>query len=126
MRVWRILLLGVGLWACGDDTLGGDPEQGMAGTGPAPQALPADIDALVEARCRECHRNPPLEYAPMPLETWDDFHAESRAGEPYYVGVRQRINSMGFPMPPMSREQLTAAERASFNAWIDEGAPPAM
>lgn len=92
--------------------------------------LPPAVDAVLEQRCRRCHADPPREFAPMPLVTWDDLHAPSPGSpdEPVYEVMARRIVDGDFPMPPVrapEAESFTDDERAVLLEWIAAGAPPA-
>lgn len=99
------------------------------GTGAADAAaalpLPADVDAVLEARCRKCHSDPPQNFAPFPLVTWQD----TQAFAPAYDDVRifeliaLRIHDESFPMPPAGNP-MSDADRAVLDAWIAAGAEP--
>lgn len=108
------LLVALALAACGDET----------------RPLPADVDAVLESRCRRCHADPPANFAPMPLISWNDLHAASPGDpdSPVFVRVGVRIHSADFPMPPQRTDELAAftdAEREILDLWIAAGAPPA-
>jgi hypothetical protein len=63
----------------------------------------------------------------MPLITYADLQANSTAkpGEKIAARVKARINDTASPMPPKGRPELTAAEKAALNAYIDSGAKSA-
>jgi hypothetical protein len=90
--------------------------------------LPAEIDDILERRCRPCHQDPTLMFAPMPLVSWEDLHAprsESRPDEPVYESMGRRINDERAPMPPITFPQLSSDERSTLNGWIADCAPAA-
>ena len=90
-------------------------------------SLPPEIDAVIELRCRKCHGQPLQYFAPMPLMTWEDFHAASVTYpmEPVYSVVARRIDAQNrTPMPPVREPPLQVTERALLEAWLDECAPP--
>ena len=94
------------------------------------QPLPAEVDAVIEVRCRRCHSDPPREFAPMPMVTWDDLQAPApgNGDEPVYRALARRIVDPDFPMPPFrtaEADAFTDAERAVLLDWVDAGAPPA-
>ena len=111
------------LAACnGEDSCPG-PVQSDGGMTP----LPGEIDDIIERRCRPCHTNPTMMFAPMPLVTWEDLHAprsEKRPDEPVYETMELRINDERAPMPPITFPQLTPEERDTLNGWIHDCAPP--
>ena len=88
-----------------------------------PATVPADVAAVVAERCIECHADPPLSGAPMPLATLDQFHAAAvtqPASEVFQL-VGARLHDPVRPMPPTG--MLPADELAILDRWIDEGAP---
>ena len=100
--------------------------------------LPAEIDDIVERRCRMCHSDPPRMYAPFPLVTWEDVQRlrSKKTGEPVYEVIGRRIHDTKRPMPPLPAPSLSDSERADWpkltgeeidtlDAWIADCAPPA-
>ncbi|MCW5517069.1 hypothetical protein [Muriicola sp. Z0-33] len=83
---------------------------------PMPRNYEADIKAIIESNCLSCHSNPPVNNAPMSLETYDDVKnaVETRS-------LLARINSSSNPMPPQGR--LPANTRQIIEDWIDQGLP---
>lgn len=75
-----------------------------------------DIQPLIQSNCISCHSNPPVNNAPMSLETYDDVKnaVETRS-------LLARINSSTNPMPPQGR--LPANTRQIIEDWIDQGLP---
>jgi hypothetical protein len=93
-----------------------------AATGPTP--LPADVQAIVDARCASCHAAPPGFGAPMPLGTWESMHAAAVTdpSREVFELVGARIHDARRPMPASG--MLPASELATLDAWIAAGAPP--
>lgn len=100
--------------------------------------LPAEIDDILERRCRMCHSDPTQMFAPMPLVFWEDVQAvrSEKTGEPVFQTMGRRIHSEKFPMPPLPAPSLSDEERAAWpkltseeidtlDAWIADCAPPA-
>jgi uncharacterized membrane protein len=88
--------------------------------------LPADVDAVLERRCRKCHSRPPQNDAPFPLVTWADTQGTVPHNplHPTIVdAMHARINDPKFPMPPSGMELLDE-ERAVLNTWLLAGAKP--
>lgn len=125
----RCIVLGLvcGLGGCtGDDgSRTGDADASLADAGPG-AALPSDVDAVLAARCRKCHSDPPRNFAPFPLVTWQDTHAPAPAhdAQAVYEVIAERIHDPGFPMPPAGNP-MTDADRKVLDDWIAQGAPPA-
>ena len=89
----------------------------------AVSAIPAEVQAILDARCVECHTSPPRFGAPMPLGTYDALHAGAVTdpSRPVYELVGERIHDPVRPMP--AGAPLPAAELAVLDAWIAAGAP---
>lgn len=130
-RVWRSL--GTALWAsllmalaaCGDDAAAAcDPAFESDG---GATALPADVDDILERRCRPCHSDPTQMFAPMPLVTWEHVHAPrgSSDDEAVFEAIARRIHDERFPMPPSTFPPLDDDELARLDGWLADCAPPA-
>lgn len=96
-----------------------------AGAAPAPGAptgLPCEVDALLAARCRSCHSNPPM--APMALVTYEDLAAPSKSdpSKSTAMAALERMTSSSAPMPP-SGERANESEITAFRAWVDAKMP---
>lgn len=89
-----------------------------------PTALPAEVAAIVEARCGNCHGASISGGAPMTLVTWESMHAASitRPSEQVFQTVAARIHDAARPMPASG--MLPANELAILDDWIAAGAPP--
>ena len=98
----------------------------MADAAAATAELPANVDAVLQLRCRICHSDPPQNDAPFPLVTWQNTHAPAptHEGSRIYEIIAIRIHDPNFPMPPKGNP-LTDADRRVLDDWIDAGAPPA-
>lgn len=74
----------------------------------------ANIRPITQGICTECHRDPPINNAPMPLTTSAEVRSaiETR-------GLIDRINDQTSPMPPAGL--LPVATRELFQQWIDGG-----
>jgi uncharacterized membrane protein len=75
-----------------------------------------NIRAIVQNNCIMCHTDPPVNEAPMPLNTYDALRnaVETRP-------LLTRINSISNPMPPTGL--LPDAPRALIQEWVDQGFP---
>lgn len=87
--------------------------------------LPAAVDAVLAARCRKCHSDPPREFVPFALVSWDDTQARAPGhdGARIYEVIAVRIHDASFPMPP-SGNPMTDADRDVLDDWIAQGAKP--
>ncbi|HMJ13370.1 MAG TPA: hypothetical protein VK524_18250 [Polyangiaceae bacterium] len=83
----------------------------------------------VMAVCRRCHQNPPLNFAPFSLLTWDDTQ------QPYGISGRLRYERMFevvgddiMPFrfstidPPV--QPLSAEDKVTLLNWLSQGAQP--
>lgn len=100
--------------------------------------LPAEIDDILDRRCRMCHSDPTRMFAPFPLMTWEDVQASrsEKTGELVFEAIGRRIHDEKFPMPPLPAPSLSDDEKAAWpkltreevdtlDAWIADCAPPA-
>jgi Copper type II ascorbate-dependent monooxygenase, C-terminal domain/Copper type II ascorbate-dependent monooxygenase, N-terminal domain len=138
MRTPRLFLFAI-LAACSGSTSGvtpgasdgGDTTDGGAapdGGTTGPSGLPCDVEKIVSANCQSCHARSPLYGAPMPLVTWADLQApaKSDATKKVYELVGARIHDDAKPMPQAPNPRLTAADTATLDGWIAQGAPQAQ
>ena len=100
---------------------------GSSGTGggSASSSYPCDVGGIVSSSCLECHANPPLFGAPMPLVTYADTQADSALfpGQKIHQRMAARVSATDRPMPQAPRT-LTAAQISAITAWSSAGAPP--
>lgn len=104
----------------------GDPEtSGGASPTPDPRPLPCDVTQVLAAKCQTCHGAEPSFGAPMPLVTMGDLlaPAHSDPSRQVFELLSQRVHAESQPMPPPPNERLDAAEAATLDAWIEQGAP---
>lgn len=107
----------------GGDVLSGDginTTGAGAGTG-ANTGLPCDIQQLLENRCIGCHLGP----SPVALLTYDNLLKPSAAvpGKNLAQVSVDRMKNTASPMPPAPAVAPTAAEIATFEAWVTAGTP---
>lgn len=90
-----------------------------AGFDAGPPHLPCDVEAVLRAKCRACHSNPPTNGAPFPLVTQDDFLA------PYFSkSVRETaITAISTDYMPLNGPPLPANEKELMLGWLDAGVP---
>lgn len=86
--------------------------------------LPCDVAAILVANCQSCHGASPSGGALMSLETYADLTAPARTDPSQTVAAMcvTRINSTSKPMPPTA-PMLSAADVATFTAWVGAGMP---
>jgi hypothetical protein len=103
---------------------GGTTAGGTAG-GSGAGDLPCDVKKIVQERCGSCHGQTPSAGAYMALVTPAHWHAQGTTDKTkqYYQLAKARINSTTSAMPPPSIGELTAAEKQTLNAWLDQNAP---
>jgi hypothetical protein len=96
---------------------------------PTAATLPCAVAKIVSSKCQTCHGPSPIGGAPMSLVTQNDFTAQLKSlktvpGETMQVAklVKMRANDASRPMPPGGL--LPDDERATLNAWLDQGTPP--
>lgn len=101
---------------------------GTAGTGGGTAAsfdgglagLPCDIANLMRTRCVSCHSSPPTAGATMPLTSYAELTAPSPLGGTY---ASRSLTRMKDPLSSMPPSGLPVAELATYEAWINAGAP---
>jgi len=124
--MWRRSLFLSAVVACGGGTAdtpsNPDANPGVGPRGVAGGALPCDVDALLAARCRSCHSDPPKFGAPMPLVSHADLTGGGTSRK-VHDKVLQRIADDAAPMPPPPNARLTDAERKVLLDWVAAGAP---
>jgi len=105
--------------SCGTD--GGTPTSDTDGGTTIADGLPCDVANLLSAKCTNCHSSPPRAGAPNALVS----HADLVAKDPYDATKTNAQGSLARmkagTMPPGGG--VTAAEIASFEAWVNAGAP---
>jgi hypothetical protein len=97
---------------------------GTATSPAASRGLPCDVQKVVDTQCASCHSDPPVGTF-MALKTQAQFQAmgTSDKTKKYFELSKVRINAADKPMPPAPHAPLSAADRATLNAWFDKGAP---
>ncbi|HEX6245030.1 MAG TPA: hypothetical protein VFZ61_29115, partial [Polyangiales bacterium] len=102
----------------------GTPRDG--GATASGNSLPCAVKKIIDAKCGACHSDPPMGTY-MALTTHAHFHAQgtSDASKKYWQLTKARINAGANPMPPAVSPggPLTADEKATLNAWLDQSAP---
>jgi hypothetical protein len=87
--------------------------------------LPCDVATLLSNDCISCHGSPPSGGAPMALNSLAALKAPSLS-QPSQSNAQLsivRMQSATSPMPPSPAPRVSAADIASFAAWVDAGTP---
>lgn len=106
---------------------GGNPVECEPDTFPSTGELPCEVFEVLQAKCHCCHQDPTLNSASFPLLTYADTH------EPYGSAGLQRWQRMlqviqddsALKMPFQTAADLTSAEKAVLDEWLEACAPPA-
>jgi len=124
---------------CGDQSSerrGGDdlPEltagSGASEGGAAGLVAWCDAYKVINCVCQQCHQNPPLNGAAMPLMTYEDTQAHfPLATSSTFVWERMQAAVASGSMPETSNpsvtpavKPLTAAQRSALLGWLAQGA----
>ena len=107
--------MSLALAACGND-LGYD-------TATANTGLPCDVQAILADHCEACHGATLAGGAPIHLASYADLTAASAAGGTIAQRCLDRMRNAMAQMPPAPAAAVTAAEIATFEAWVSAGAP---
>ncbi len=111
------------LTACGIDVpLTGGIGSGGTNTG-AQTDLPCDVASVLANNCLGCHGDPPSGGAPISLVTYDDLIATNSSGITYAQRALTRMTATSSPMPPAGSASVSAADIATFQAWVTAGTP---
>lgn len=101
---------------------GGATSTGSTGSGSSgSQCLPSDCNRILSTNCQNCHSNPPVANAPMPLMTIGDLQAMSAKGGKMADRCVVRMQDAQAPMPPGG--EIGAADIALFVGWVNKGMP---
>ncbi len=98
---------------------------GSSGTTTPGAGLPCDVDAILQANCRECHASPPVFGAPMPMIDRAHLLAAPPTLPHATVGeaMIEKINASSEAMPPPPNMPLSDADKATLAAYVDAGMP---
>lgn len=115
----RLYLAGaaLALAGCGND-LGYDTATGTDNAG-----LPCDVQAILSDHCEACHGATLAGGAPIHLASYSDLMARGAGGVKVAQRCLDRMRNAMAQMPPPPAAALSAAEIATFEAWIAAGAP---
>jgi uncharacterized membrane protein len=134
------LALGAALVAPGAGCVEHEPEVGRVGSplpdsgetdGFASEVTWCEALAIIQRKCQRCHADPPQNDAPFPLVTYSDTQA-THSNRPVHVRMHSAVETGFMPFvelndtlnldPPV--EDLTAEEKATLLAWLEQGALP--
>jgi hypothetical protein len=108
--------------AAGDD--GGDPFA-ACGSVAATGTIPADVEAVLQARCQTCHSDPPINNAPFPLLTYAEIHQDFVTSVPKYEEMYFLIQPGADPQMPFGNApQLSTDQFNALATWLKSCAPP--
>lgn len=85
-----------------------------SGGGSSGGSLPCDVAAVLQARCQTCHKQPPVNKAPMSLLTWS-------AVNKYADAIQEKLDAD--LMPPPGAPDLTAQQLETLLTYVSLGAP---
>jgi hypothetical protein len=106
---------------------GGSPDGGGGGgsDGGIVVDVPCDVYAVLSTSCWACHGPTPTNGAPQSLVTLAQLQAPSPSDSTQSNGERAvvRMADATAPMPPAGNPAPSAAEQATFAAWVDAGMP---
>jgi uncharacterized membrane protein len=93
----------------------------VSGTG----SIPADVEAVLQARCQTCHSDPPINNAPFPLLTYAEVHQDFVTSVPKYEEMYFLMQPGADPhMPFGNAPQLSTDQFNTLAAWLKSCAPP--
>jgi hypothetical protein len=118
--------------AVGGASAGGVPSGGAPSAGGDAGGAPGDVDlglpcdvlSLLRTRCQSCHSSSPVAGTNVSLVDYADLTALSDVVPTVTVAARalHRMTLSLSPMPPPP-EQVTPAESAALELWVDQGMP---
>jgi hypothetical protein len=101
---------------------------GAAAPACGPGAIPADVAAVISAKCIACHGSPPVAGVPSSLATYAALTASATTDKTKtvaQVALARITPGAAMPMPPAPFSPATASDVAAFQAWVSAGTPPA-
>ncbi|MCA9601896.1 MAG: hypothetical protein KC417_07730 [Myxococcales bacterium] len=108
----------------------GNGPAGPMGNWPAADAgvtsgdIPCDVGAFLATNCVQCHADPPIGGATVPLRSYADLSADAGGGLTYAEVAVARMQDTTAPMPPTG--VLSATAVAPFVDWVNAGAAMGM
>ncbi|MDP3158312.1 MAG: hypothetical protein Q8N23_36905 [Archangium sp.] len=107
-----LFVAGVAAASCGAPTPSPEMDAGVP-------HIPCEVDALLTARCRVCHSNPPTQYAPFPLVTQADFQRPFGGS----TVAERAVGAVESDFMPLNATPLNSAEKTLLIGWLDAGVP---
>ena len=118
----------------GNDPGGGGP--GGEGGGepcvdnfPAEGDIPCDVWQVLHDRCHCCHQDPPLNFAPFPLLTYEETRAiySMMSGKLRWERMSEVVQDTGIPHMPLTGQakDLSSSQKKVLDDWFAACAPPA-
>ena len=92
----------------------------------AAEAIPCEVQQVLQAKCQRCHGDPVEEGAPFSLVTLEDLKRDTASG-PVYERVLRALETEYMPPdfltldPPV--QELTDDELDVLLEWVEAGAP---
>lgn len=103
--------------------LPGVTDSGVVSPG-AKSGLPCAVQKIVSEKCGACHSDPPVgTFMALTTQAHWQKQGTSDPSKKYFELSKTRINAGQNPMPPITSPALTADEKSTLNAWLDQGAP---
>jgi hypothetical protein len=114
-------VVGPGAAAGAGATLGGG-STGFDDKVVRPSHLPCQIEALINARCKNCHAPSTLPNRPVSLLTYEDLIQPSRSAPGLNYAQQAELLVRSGMMPPTSA--LAPSDSQLWSSWVLSGAPP--
>jgi len=97
-----------------------------SGTIGSDSGIPCDVAAILSANCTACHGNPPVGGATGPMLTYADLTAPAKSAVGKNIAqlaVERMKGTLQPRMPPVPSPAVSAADIATFEAWVTAGLP---
>ncbi len=116
---------GPGGASAGGASAGTSSTGGAAGSAVVDDELPCKVRELLASRCQQCHSEPTVYGAPMPLVRRTDLVKLALTDPSTTVGAKavERMKDDKNPMPQPPNPRATQAEIDTLTAWVSAGMP---
>lgn len=109
---------------------GGTGAAGVGGGGPSGLVQWCDAFRVINCACQQCHQNPPLNGAPIPLMTYEDTQAPyplSTSTKRTWQEMQASVSNGSMPFTADKSivpavKPLTTEQRATLLDWFAQGA----